>query len=246
MFTRRLRVRWPSPALALACLALFVAVGGVSYAAAVLPAGSVGTRQLRSGAVTRPKLRNRAVTTAKLRNRAVTTAKLRNDAVTSAKIAPRAVRASDLAPRLAPHPPVVVQSGTARLLAGGTTAPRTFVDLPGARTALTLPPDVDRMLLLVRFSAESACSGGAGAQYCPVRVIVDGMEALPAAGLDFAFDGTDSGTETASSWESHAMERTITVGPGAHTVQVQWAVTSAATTFRLDDWLLAVEKFPVG
>lgn len=36
---------------AVATVALFVALGGVSYAAAVLPAGSVGPRQLRRGAV---------------------------------------------------------------------------------------------------------------------------------------------------------------------------------------------------
>jgi hypothetical protein len=37
-------------------LALFVALGGTSYAAANLPAGSVGTRQLRNGSVTPAKL----------------------------------------------------------------------------------------------------------------------------------------------------------------------------------------------
>lgn len=232
---RRLRLRRPSPALAVACLALFVALGGISYAAVVLPAGSVGARQLRSGAVTKPKIRNRAVTTAKLRK----------NAVTSAKIAPRAVGPGDLAPGLL-GPPTVVQSGTPSVLAGATTAPLTFVNLPGASATLNLPTDANRTRLLVGFSAESACWGGSGAAYCPVRVVVDGMETLPAAGIDFAFDAADSGTETANSWESHAMERTLTVGPGAHTVQVQWAVTSAATTFRLDDWMLAVETFPVG
>jgi hypothetical protein len=39
-----------------AYLALFVALGGTSYAAVSLPAGSVGTRQLRNGSVTRVKL----------------------------------------------------------------------------------------------------------------------------------------------------------------------------------------------
>jgi hypothetical protein len=232
---RRLRLRRPSPALAVACLALFVALGGISYAAAVLPAGSVGARQLRAGAVTTPKIKNRAVTTAKLRN----------GAVTSAKIAPRAVGRSDLAPGLVAGPPAVVHSETPSALAGATTPPLMFVDLPGASATLDLPADVDRMLLVLRFSAESSCSGGAGSDYCPVRITVDGMEALPAAGVDFAFDGTDSGTATASSWESHAMERTLTVGPGTHTVRIQWAVTSPATTFRLDDWTLAVEKFPL-
>jgi hypothetical protein len=38
-----------------AYLALFVALGGTGYAAANLPAGSVGTAQLRSGAITPPK-----------------------------------------------------------------------------------------------------------------------------------------------------------------------------------------------
>ena len=40
----------------LAIVALFVALGGTSYAATQLPANSVGTRQIRSGAVTPAKL----------------------------------------------------------------------------------------------------------------------------------------------------------------------------------------------
>ena len=36
----------PSPALVVACVALAVALGGTSYAAVVLPAGSVGTSRL--------------------------------------------------------------------------------------------------------------------------------------------------------------------------------------------------------
>jgi hypothetical protein len=47
-------------------IALVIALGGTSYAAIVVPAGSVGTRQLRNGAVTRSKLARRAVTAASL------------------------------------------------------------------------------------------------------------------------------------------------------------------------------------
>ena len=56
---------------AISLLALFVALGGTSYAALNLPAGSVGTRQLRNGAVTGKKLANGSVTPAKFDGRAI-------------------------------------------------------------------------------------------------------------------------------------------------------------------------------
>jgi hypothetical protein len=49
-----------------AYLALFVALGGTSYAAFSLPANSVGSRELRNGAVTSRKLAKHAVTAATL------------------------------------------------------------------------------------------------------------------------------------------------------------------------------------
>lgn len=50
-----------------ATLALFVAVAGSSYAAVGLPAGSVGSKQLRSNAVSTSKIRDGAVTSSKLK-----------------------------------------------------------------------------------------------------------------------------------------------------------------------------------
>jgi hypothetical protein len=43
--------RLPSPAMIVACVALVVALGGVSYAAGVLPANSVGAKQIKKRAV---------------------------------------------------------------------------------------------------------------------------------------------------------------------------------------------------
>lgn len=52
------RARRPSPALVIALIALFVALGGTSYAALnTLPRNSVGTAQIKNGAVTAAKLR---------------------------------------------------------------------------------------------------------------------------------------------------------------------------------------------
>jgi hypothetical protein len=61
----------PSPAMLVACVALVVALGGVSYAAAVLPKNSVGTAQLKKKAVTAAKLKKDAVTGAKVKNRSL-------------------------------------------------------------------------------------------------------------------------------------------------------------------------------
>jgi hypothetical protein len=126
-----------------------------------------------------------------------------------------------------------------------TTSSTSFVDLPGATTSIGVPAG-ERALILVRFSGESACTQtGAGSNWCSVRILVDTTEANPAAGLDFAFDSTNGGNETTGSWESHSMDRSLSVGPGLHTVKVQWAVTNASTVFRLDDWTLTVERSQV-
>ena len=61
-----------SPAMIVACAALIVALGGVSYAAAVLPKGSVGTAQLKKKAVTASKLRANSVSGLKVKNGTLT------------------------------------------------------------------------------------------------------------------------------------------------------------------------------
>jgi hypothetical protein len=59
MFTKlRARLGRPSPATAIALLALFVALGGTGYAALKLPKNSVGTAQLKNNAVTGAKVKD--------------------------------------------------------------------------------------------------------------------------------------------------------------------------------------------
>ena len=56
----------PGPALAISLIALFVALGGTSYAAMTLPTNSVGTNQIKKNAVTSSKIKNKAVTASKI------------------------------------------------------------------------------------------------------------------------------------------------------------------------------------
>jgi hypothetical protein len=88
MNTKRIRLRRHlSVSNVLAGIALFAAIGGVSYAATTLPKKSVGTKQLKARAVTEPKLGDGAVSSAKLLNGAVATGKLADGAVTGDKLA---------------------------------------------------------------------------------------------------------------------------------------------------------------
>jgi hypothetical protein len=50
-----------------AFIALFIAIGGSSYAVTRLPAGSVGSKQLKKNAVTGAKVKNRSITAADIR-----------------------------------------------------------------------------------------------------------------------------------------------------------------------------------
>ncbi len=232
----RLSGRRPSPAMVVACLALFVALAGTSVAAVsqLVPRNSVGTAQIRNAAVTNPKLRNNAVTSTKVRNRSL----LASD------FAPGQIPAGPVGPQGPAGPAGPAGTGAAlafRFVAGAnatTTSSTAYVDVPTASTTVDVPTGATATLL-VSFSAESACSGTG---YCSVRVLVDGNEATPVVGTsEFAFDSTDAGVETSSSWESHSIERAATgVAAGTHTVTVQYATTSAAGTFRVDDWGLTV------
>jgi hypothetical protein len=79
------------PATLIACAALFVSLGGVTYAAA-----TIGTRQLENGAVTARKIRRHGVTGSRLANGSVASAKLVRGAVTGDKLAEGAVTTGKL------------------------------------------------------------------------------------------------------------------------------------------------------
>jgi hypothetical protein len=122
---------------------------------------------------------------------------------------------------------VVVATSDVNDVGTSTTTPEL---LPGMRARIRVPAG-RRALLMVRFSAETACyQGGTNPNWCVVEVLVDGNEAAPGDGIDFALDSTDNGTETGASWESHSTDRSILVGEGPHLVQVVGYVTDFGGT----------------
>jgi hypothetical protein len=155
---------------------------------------------------------------------------------------------------------IVAMAAAALLLAGGTAAIAVVTSKSGttvARTAITTENAASTYSggayvtigssgvfagagshILATFSSEVACFGGNG--WCSVRILVDGVEADPVSGLDFAFDSTDNGTETFSSWESHSMQRARTVAvTGFHPVVVQVAHVGVGVQSRFDDWTIS-------
>jgi hypothetical protein len=92
-----------------------------------------------------------------------------------------------------------------------------------------------RGLLLIRFTAQSDCTGTMSSDTCSVEIVVDGVAARPAA-PNYVFDANDS-----SGPQSPAIDRSIKVGPGLHTIRVR-EKTSGTASFSLNDWSLTVER----
>jgi hypothetical protein len=132
-------------ALAVACIALFLALGGTGGAVVsqAPPKNSVGTAQLKNNAVTTPKIKNNAVVAAKIAGNAVVAAKIASNAVGSAKIAASAVTADKVADNAVTTDKVADGSITADLAAGvlpPSTAVGRFVNgpiaVPSAQTTV--------------------------------------------------------------------------------------------------------------
>ncbi|GAC1406790.1 MAG: hypothetical protein NVSMB64_12880 [Candidatus Velthaea sp.] len=118
----------------------------------------------------------------------------------------------------------------------------TFTNVPAMITTITVPA-FKRAVLVARFSAETACVGR-DTTWCSIRILVDGAEASPAAGFQYAFSTVNPGAPGGYMWQGNSMDRAAEVGPGVHTINVQAATTdtSQATTFWLGERTLVVES----
>ena len=106
----------------------------------------------------------------------------------------------------------------------------TYANVPGAVVQMR-----GRGLLLIRFTGQSDCTGTASSDTCSVQIVVDGAAAKPAA-PDYVFDANDG-----SGPQSPAIDRSIKVGKGLHTIRVR-EKTNGNAAFGLNDWSLTVER----
>jgi hypothetical protein len=81
---KRILARRPSPALIIACIALFVALGGVSYGVAT---GSIDSREIRDNTIRSKDIRNDSVYTRDLRNNDIRDIDIRNGTIKGRDVA---------------------------------------------------------------------------------------------------------------------------------------------------------------
>jgi hypothetical protein len=115
-------------------LAVFIALGGVGYAAIKLPKNSVGTKQIKNGAVKASKIGNQAVGTASLSDAAVTGSKLAPNSVTGAAVEDGSLTAADIQTSTLPAPPGAFRSFSA-VLGPNQTKSLTVGDFTFSETA---------------------------------------------------------------------------------------------------------------
>ncbi|HEX5923199.1 MAG TPA: hypothetical protein VFY45_05170 [Baekduia sp.] len=191
--------------MAVALCALFVALGGVSYALTV-PRNSVGPNQLRTHAVTSTKLGTGAVTARAIRDGAISgrkigsgsvhasdlaggavrTAALANAAVTSAKLAPDSVTAAQLS-----LPVVSVQAFSPVLPAGQN----------GFRTVAVTCPAGHRVV-----GGGGGWVGGESTDAIGYGTVAGSRPTPPAAGTD-----TQNGWEVYGTDAANPIDRRLTV-----------------------------------
>ena len=146
----------------MASVAVFLALGGASYAAVSVPRDSVGTQQLRENAVTLSKLAGGSVDTRQLRDRSVEGSKLALGGVKKGSLSPWIQ--GQLAHRAAQGPPGPKGETGARgpgavpvrysQAASGTPNPLTVIDIDGLSFSASC--DESGGTITLNFAARSA------------------------------------------------------------------------------------------
>jgi hypothetical protein len=144
--------RRPSPALVIACIALFVSLGGVSYGVAT---GFIDSREIKNNQVRSVDLRNNSIRTFDIRNNEVRGFDIRNSTVQGRDVALNTLTGADISEQDLAKVPSATAADTATTAGsvGGVT-PRAFAYAGQAGSGFVEVFNVGGLRL------EAACAGG--------------------------------------------------------------------------------------
>jgi hypothetical protein len=168
--------RRPSPALLIACIALFVSLSGVSYGVAT---GFIDSREIRNNTVQSTDVRNNTLRTQDIRNNEVRGFDIRNSSVQGRDVAFNTITGADISESSLGKVPSATQadSATAAGTVGGLRVQKFFAK-PASGTAAVEVFRGDA------FAIEAGCPAGD-----PVLQI-DGIAGAPASNLTVSGAGT--------------------------------------------------------
>ncbi|MDA0174143.1 hypothetical protein OJ998_33885 [Solirubrobacter taibaiensis] len=141
-----------------------------------------------------------------------------------------------VAGQLIDHPCGPEQQSVVRTQSAVGSTNSTAPDPLGAATMTVNVPDGQTRCIRVLFTAETSCTGFAGApnDYCRIQATIDGAPMDPNGAGFMTIDSEDA------SGDGHAFEWIKRVGDGPHVIELVRTVGNAATTFTHDDWTLDV------
>ncbi len=214
----------PGTANVIALIALFIALGGASYAAIKIPSDSVGTNQLKNNSVAGKKIKKNAVTGVKVKN--------------------RSLKAVDFASGQLPSGATGATGSTgAAGPTGADGAPaeiaRTVIPVTGTRTRNVTSYNVVAVGSFVKQTSSSRvdltyATDLSEQDGCRVQLRIDGANADGESGFDSATVTTIGDVRLGSGFPNNfpaiAMASFAGLSPGSHTVQIALASSSGATT----------------
>ena len=172
--------RSPSPALLISLIALFVSLGGVSYAVAT---GFIDSREIRDNTIRSRDIRNNTLRTEDIRNNEIRGRDIRNSTIRGEDVAFNTLTGADINESKLGKVPQAAQADTATTATNidGLTVKKLFAKQPaGTATVEILRGD--------GFSLKAGCSG-AGA----VSLQLDGLAGGPATNV--TVEGAHSGAD---------------------------------------------------
>ena len=235
----------PSPAMAVAFVALLAALSGTAVAlpgnntvdSGDLRRGAVKNSDIARGAVTGSKIRNGAVTGSKIQNGTITGAKLANDTVTGAQInestlgtIPRAERANTAG--TAESANTAGTAGNANTVGGHAANSLVRVAFAGADSDALVGESGTALSTAITAPSAGFLVINAGSDVTNVpepvadvaiecSIEVDGTESLPSVRIiSLGADNTEENCTT---------ETVVQVGAGDHTVDFEYADVDADT-----------------